>query len=515
MRRPHAGVRRGRRDEVALSLRAGVAEAAKLHLVLVEEHREDGLVGDDEERQLLDGRLFEALEVRDSLGHAELVEEAQLPVEERGKAQRLEHRQEPEAERLARRAEECVDVFDEDVETLDRDFSGGGEERFRDRANDRAMARPERRSSVIGGHELRQRHGAGSIEVAVASRRLWYDGAVAVATRCKLGRGAALVVSMLTICAAPLSCDRRPTPGPAPAPAASKTQPVEGQEAEDTGTLGRPQPAPERVVAIGDLHGDLEAARRVLGLAGAIDANGGWIGKNLVVVQTGDQIDRGDDDRKILDFFEKLAGEAKEKGGEIRSLLGNHEVMNAMFDFRYVTAGGLSAFTDIRANVPRVEGLEAVQRGRAAAFAPGTGPYAAMLAKRPVMTRVGDSLFVHGGILPKHVRYGLDRINASTRAWLEGKETQPLPILVAEDGPIWTRMYSAAPSREDCQKLDEVLRLLHAKRLVMGHTVQKPKISAACDDRAWRIDVGLAKVYGGPVQALEIRGDVVTVLASP
>ena len=75
--------------------------------------------------------------------------------------------------------------------------------------------------------------------------------------------------------------------------------------------------AVERLVAIGDLHGDLAATRKALRLAGAIDEKDEWRGGALVVVQTGDQIDRGDDDRAILDLFDTLRDKAKKVGGEV------------------------------------------------------------------------------------------------------------------------------------------------------------------------------------------------------
>src|SRR5436309_2323981 len=50
------------------------------------------------------------------------------------------------------------------------------------------------------------------------------------------------------------------------------------------------RPAPERLVAIGDLHGDLDHTRRVLRLAGAVDDHDRWIGGRLVLVQTGDEV---------------------------------------------------------------------------------------------------------------------------------------------------------------------------------------------------------------------------------
>ena len=274
-------------------------------------------------------------------------------------------------------------------------------------------------------------------------------------------------------------------------------------------------PAPARIVAIGDLHGDLAATRKVLRLAGAIDAKDAWSGGKLVVVQTGDAVDRGDDDRAILDLLERLKGEAAKAGGELVAMSGNHEIMQASFDFRYVTPPSFGSFADVK---PKNDGvaaalqhIDAPARGRAAAFAPG-GPYAVIIAKRPVIHRVGDTVFVHGGVLPKHVRFGIDRINQETAAWLLGEKSEPPTPLGQEDGPLWTRMYSAAPGREECAMLAETLRLLGAKRMVMGHTPQKPSISPACDAKGWRIDVGMSKFYGGPIQALAIEGDVVTVL---
>lgn len=47
-----------------------------------------------------------------------------------------------------------------------------------------------------------------------------------------------------------------------------------------------------RIVAVGDLHGDLPNARRVLDFAGVIDEFGDWSGDVDFFVQTGDIIDR-------------------------------------------------------------------------------------------------------------------------------------------------------------------------------------------------------------------------------
>ena len=38
---------------------------------------------------------------------------------------------------------------------------------------------------------------------------------------------------------------------------------------------------------------------------------------------------------------------------------------------------------------------------------------------------------------------------------------------------------------------------------------------SVCDDKVWRIDVGLAKLYGGPHQALELTAAGPKILVAP
>jgi hypothetical protein len=274
--------------------------------------------------------------------------------------------------------------------------------------------------------------------------------------------------------------------------------------------------ATERVVAVGDLHGDLAATRQALRLAGAIDEQERWIGGKLTLVQTGDLLDRGDDERAILRLFDRLEEQAHAAGGAVFQLIGNHEVLNVEGDFRYVTASGFLAFADVGAEPsnPLLLRLAPEARGRAAAFLPG-GPEARRLGKHPTVAVVGRTLYAHGGVLPEHVTYGLGRLNGALAAWLRG-ELQELPdLLRGERSPFWTRRYSdAEPSHRACRELADVLGSIGAERLVVGHTVQEKGISSACDQRVWRIDVGLAAYYGRHrAEALEIRDASVKVLS--
>ena len=100
----------------------------------------------------------------------------------------------------------------------------------------------------------------------------------------------------------------------------------------------------DRVVAIGDLHGDYGQYIEVMKSAGLINKSGKWIGGETHLVQTGDVTDRGADSRKIIDHLVKLSKQAKKKGGYVHLLIGNHETMNVIGDLRYVSPGEYAAF---------------------------------------------------------------------------------------------------------------------------------------------------------------------------
>lgn len=280
-------------------------------------------------------------------------------------------------------------------------------------------------------------------------------------------------------------------------------------------TTSRPIPPPtfvsanSRVVAIGDVHGDYQAARRVLQLVGAMNAQNQWVGGNLIVVQVGDQLDRGNGERAILDLFEVLADQAHAAGGGFYALNGNHEVMNVEEDFRYVTSGGWSEFSNI--SVPltsKIASYPTYQRGRVGAFLPG-GPYARILGEHNTTIVVGDTIFVHGGIHMSHVNYGLENLNASVQQWMKGYSAKP-SILSGDTSPIWSRRYSSNTTASGCTELESVLDAVGVSRMVVAHTVQPDGINSACNGQVWRVDVGMSAHYGGSAAGLEILGNYVT-----
>eukprot|EP00291_Cryptomonas_curvata_P015475 CAMPEP_0172151582 /NCGR_PEP_ID=MMETSP1050-20130122/312_1 /TAXON_ID=233186 /ORGANISM="Cryptomonas curvata, Strain CCAP979/52" /LENGTH=120 /DNA_ID=CAMNT_0012819709 /DNA_START=330 /DNA_END=690 /DNA_ORIENTATION=+ len=94
-------------------------------------------------------------------------------------------------------------------------------------------------------------------------------------------------------------------------------------------------PPVDRIIAIGDVHGDVDALRTCLIIAGLLGNNNTWTGGKTNLVQVGDILDRGEEERECF-TPPHTAVQASAAGGAVHILLGNHEIMNADLDFGYV-----------------------------------------------------------------------------------------------------------------------------------------------------------------------------------
>ena len=239
----------------------------------------------------------------------------------------------------------------------------------------------------------------------------------------------------------------------------------------------------ERIVAVGDLHGDLLQTQAVLKMAALIDAQNHWVGGKATLVQTGDFLDRGDDGRGIMDLLMQLQSEATRSGGKVLVLLGNHEVMNLQGDWRYVTMGDVDAFGGIN---DRRKALSS------------QGRYGAWLRQANVVVRLDDTIFVHGGLTLSVAELGISQVNTLMKTALSGAEKAEI---LGSNGPTWYRSYSKAT----CDELKTVLHMMGAKRMVVGHTRQRSgRIQSRCNRALVGIDIGIAKYYGAHTGALEL-----------
>ena len=194
-----------------------------------------------------------------------------------------------------------------------------------------------------------------------------------------------------------------------------------------------------RVVAIGDIHGRYDQLTSILQGTELADDRLRWTGEKDHLVLCGDLIDRGPDDRAVLDLVRRLQKQAKSAGGRVHVVLGNHEVMNLVRDFRYVWPGGYTAFQADETSGDRRKALAAYKKAfsgkglksaelraafdekyppgyfaRQRAFAP-KGRYGSWLLEQPTVVKINGVLFVHGGLTPKVAALGIDQINDRVR----------------------------------------------------------------------------------------------------
>jgi hypothetical protein len=201
--------------------------------------------------------------------------------------------------------------------------------------------------------------------------------------------------------------------------------------------------APGRIVAVGDIHGDLNGLVSILQQAKLLDASRQWIGGKATLVQTGDTIDRGPEMRGVLDLLMTLEKRALARGGRVIVLLGNHEVMNLMGDLRYVAPENYASFANKDSEKQRKKAWEEFRKWHKSraealeqsppvftpqaeqewmeahppgffehrlAFGP-TGTYGKWLRQRQAVALVGGTVFMHGGLTPALANWTVEALN--------------------------------------------------------------------------------------------------------
>jgi hypothetical protein len=349
--------------------------------------------------------------------------------------------------------------------------------------------------------------------------------------------------------------------------------------------------ATERLVAVGDVHGDFDDFCLILKRTGLLDDQNHWIGGSATLVQTGDLVDRGPKGREALDLLMRIEKEASRIGGQVMPLLGNHEVMNILGDLRYVTPQDYATFADSESEKRRKNAYEeyaawyanhakllaaitqpalpATEQGWMAehpagfvelreAFSPN-GNYGKWIRQHAVIVKIGEVIFLHGGISPNLISLQLEQINSQVRAEIEefDKTKQDLVsrkvilpfftireialavqlelmaerasgtppdaeyhnrlvrllgfnmwLCMRDDGPLWFRGYDQWSEAEDDQQIDKVLAAYHVTHIVVAHTVQKMgHMRSRFGGKVFLIDTGMLSTYwkGGRASALEIR----------
>lgn len=305
----------------------------------------------------------------------------------------------------------------------------------------------------------------------------------------------------------------------------------------------------ERVVAVGDVHGAYDGLVAILREAGLVDARERWVGGRALLIQTGDVLDRGAESRRVVDLLRRLERDAARAGGRVLALLGNHELMRVVGDWRYVSEGEYKAFTRGDSAALRGAVLERAVRGAAeraaaekrgfdeasyraqfvrdvplgflemrAAFDAG-GDYGTWVRGRPTLVKVNDIVFMHGGVSETVAPLGCAGINAAIAKELAALPTEPEAIgkllAAGETGPLWYRGLATEPEDTFERTLIETLGRLAARGFVIGHTPVPGRVVTRFGGRVVLIDSGMLGgefFPDGVPSALELRGGALTAI---
>ncbi|MFD0560628.1 metallophosphoesterase [Kitasatospora saccharophila] len=85
-------------------------------------------------------------------------------------------------------------------------------------------------------------------------------------------------------------------------------------------------PSPAPLYAAADVHGHRAEFLDALRGAALADADGHWCGGRARLWMLGDYVDRGPDGIGVIEDIRRLAAQARDAGGRVGALLGNHEV---------------------------------------------------------------------------------------------------------------------------------------------------------------------------------------------
>jgi len=220
---------------------------------------------------------------------------------------------------------------------------------------------------------------------------------------------------------------------------------------------------------VGDVHGHLDELLDALADTGLIDDEATWTGGESHVWFLGDFVDRGPDGIGVIDLVMRLSVEAEKAGGQVESLLGNHEILLL----------GMHRFGDT--DVPSDFGPRSFARswemngGQASDQEAVTADHVAWLRARPALALVDDHLLMHSDTL-EYLVWGaeIDEINAGIRGVLHGED-------IVEWWEVWRRLTTRHAFRgpQGGEVAIQLLGVLGGKQVVHGHSVIADQLGVA------------------------------------
>ena len=244
----------------------------------------------------------------------------------------------------------------------------------------------------------------------------------------------------------------------------------------------------ENIAALSDIHGQYDLAVEILKNNGIINSNLDWnFGKGHLVI-VGDVFDRGPKINEMLWLLYKLEIQAKEKGGRLHFLLGNHEYMVLHKDLRYVH--------DRYKIATKLLGLEYDE------LYSNQTIIGRWLRSKSTIIKINNSIFVHGGVSEEFIaENGIDlsKTNQIMRSSIERskqemKSTDFYKTYYGKKSLIWYRGYFY-DNLVDAD-ITKILTRVNSGHIVVGHCSNK-EVVQLYDHKIFGVDSSIKKgTYG-------------------
>jgi cytochrome oxidase Cu insertion factor (SCO1/SenC/PrrC family) len=255
-------------------------------------------------------------------------------------------------------------------------------------------------------------------------------------------------------------------------------------------------PKAEKLFILCDSEGNFDAFRKLLQKNKIVDENLDWTFGNGHLVFGGDMFDRGRQVTECLWLIYSLEEKAKAAGGYVHFVLGNHEIMNMMGDHGYVEA--------------KYKGNAALMGKTLIQLYNEDSELGRWLRTKNIVEKVGDILFLHGGISRKlnNLPVTVADINQLARpnyaiSKKDYRDERTNSIMSSSTGPFWYRTYYD-DKKDMPQIIDSTLQKFNVKHIVTGHTIVADTISIHYGGKVINTDTKHAE---GKSEALLIEGD--------
>lgn len=217
---------------------------------------------------------------------------------------------------------------------------------------------------------------------------------------------------------------------------------------------------PDKFLAVSDIEGNLEAFVMVLQDAGVIDNNYNWIFDDGHLVFVGDMFDRGNNVTECLWLLYRLESQAEAQGGKIHMVMGNHDIMNLIYDFRYVAQKYINNVQLMGETLQSIYATD-TELGR-------------WLRTKNIIEKVEPFIFLHGGISPTVDALGLtyDEINYWGRFRMDSTCITSECSIINGGSAVGIYWYRGM-AEEDLtqQQVDSIVSHFGGDMVVIGHTV--------------------------------------------